>query len=211
MVKRIRMEGTTSESQGLSRPARGLCRAALVIFMFAAVPAAAQVYTDEQIVEAIYKAEGGAGADYLYGIRSVRYEDAAEARRICFNTVRNNRRRYKEYGRKNYATFLEFLASRYAPVGAENDPRGLNRNWLKNVKFFLKSAPAPAPGSISHEPVLSGRHTNSWTRGVVTPFNTRQIIVLSACGAGRGGRVPRRWSAKPVHAGSNHARACIYS
>ena len=101
---------------------------------------ARQGYTDEEIVDAIYMAEGGSDATYLYGIRSVPYDTPEEARRICFNTVRNNRRRYAEYGHKTFDTYLEFLASRYAPVGASNDPRNLNANWLKNVKYFLKRA-----------------------------------------------------------------------
>jgi hypothetical protein len=94
-------------------------------------------YKDEQIVNAIYKAEGGGNAQYLYGIRSVSYGSATEARRICFNTVRNNRKRFADYGYKKHATYLEFLASRYCPIGADNDPKGLNNHWLKNVKYFL--------------------------------------------------------------------------
>ena len=95
-------------------------------------------YTNKQIVDAIYKAEGGSDATYLYGIRSVPYDTPEEARRICFNTVRNNRVRYKEYGYKKFNTYLKFLADRYCPVNCDNDPRGLNKNWLKNVKYFLK-------------------------------------------------------------------------
>lgn len=95
----------------------------------------AEEYTDEQIVASIYKAEGGAKAQYLYGIRSVRYLDAAEARRICFNTVRNNRKRWAKAG--NPGEYLEFLARKYCPVGAGNDPYGLNKNWLKNVRYHL--------------------------------------------------------------------------
>lgn len=34
---------------------------------------------------------------------------------------------------KQGGDFVEFLASKYAPVGAENDPNNLNRNWHKNV------------------------------------------------------------------------------
>jgi len=98
----------------------------------------AKAYSDEEIVNAIYKAEGGSKATYLYGIRSIKYDDPQEARRICFNTVRNNRKRYADYGHKTYDTYLEFLASRYCPIGADNDPKGLNKNWLKNVKYFLK-------------------------------------------------------------------------
>lgn len=33
--------------------------------------------------------------------------------------------------------YIEFLASRYCPIGADNDPQGLNKNWVKNVKYFL--------------------------------------------------------------------------
>ena len=92
-------------------------------------------WTDAQIVNAIYWAEGGPKADYLYGIRSVEYDNAAEARRICFNTVRNNRRRFT--AQTEYNDFINFLASRYCPVGAGNDPKGVNINWIKNVRYYL--------------------------------------------------------------------------
>ena len=95
-------------------------------------------YTNEQIANAIFLAEGGYKAKYLYGIVSVKYKDEQEARRICLNTIRNNRKRYADYGYKKYNTYLEFLASRYAPIGVKNDPKGLNKNWLKNVKYFLE-------------------------------------------------------------------------
>lgn len=95
-----------------------------------------KVYTDEQIVNAIYKAEGGKKAVYKYGIRSIKYKTEAEARKICLNTIKNNRKRYLKYGYKRYRTFLEFLASRYAPINCEND-NGNNRYWLNNVKYFL--------------------------------------------------------------------------
>ena len=32
--------------------------------------------------------------------------------------------------------FITFLGSRYAPVGADNDPHNLNAHWVRNVKFF---------------------------------------------------------------------------
>ncbi|HHT9133978.1 MAG TPA: hypothetical protein ACFYD2_03665 [Candidatus Avalokitesvara rifleensis] len=101
----------------------------------------AESYTDEEIANAIYKAEGGEKAEYLYGIRSAAYSDAADARRICLNTIRENRGRYEEYGHREYRTFLEFLASRYAPVSGEGlseDAIKLNENWLRNVRYFLK-------------------------------------------------------------------------
>ena len=90
-------------------------------------------YTDEQICNAIFLAEGGYNATFLYGIVSVSYETEAEAKRICINTIRNNRKRYADYGYKQYDSYLEFLASRYCPVEAHP----LNKYWLKNVKWFL--------------------------------------------------------------------------
>lgn len=35
-------------------------------------------------------------------------------------------------------TILNAFAARWAPLNAKNDPDGLNNNWLKNVRFFLK-------------------------------------------------------------------------
>ena len=97
-------------------------------------PAKAEDYTDEQILWAIFKAEGGYKAQYYFGIRSVRYKDFEDAKRICLRTIKNNRKRYTDYGYKKHATYLEFLASRYCPVSAHL----LNKNWLKNVHYFLE-------------------------------------------------------------------------
>ena len=104
-------------------------------FVFSVLDTAhASDYTVEQIVNAIRKAEGNPN----YGIVSVKCSTSAECRKICFNTVKNNRKRFADYGHKNHADFISFLASRYCPIGAENDPKGLNRHWEKNVRFFLK-------------------------------------------------------------------------
>jgi len=113
----------------------------LIIICSFTMPVYAQTLTaswsDTEIVEAIYQAEGGIKATYLYGIRSVSYDTPEEARRICFNTVRNNHKRYAKYGYKTHKTYLEFLASRYCPINADNDPTNLNINWISNVKYFL--------------------------------------------------------------------------
>ena len=109
----------------------------LIPFLLIASPLCADEWTDNQIVNAIYKAEGGDKAQYPFGIRSVKCEGYNECRQICLNTVRNNHKRYANYGYKQFGTYLEFLASRYAPIGANNDPKGLNKNWLKNVRWFL--------------------------------------------------------------------------
>ncbi len=90
--------------------------------------------SDEEIADAIYLAEGGARAKAPFGILSVKCEGYDDCRKICLNTIRNNRKRYAEYGYKQYKTFLEFLWHRYAPP--EIHP--LNRFWLKNVVYFLE-------------------------------------------------------------------------
>ena len=89
-------------------------------------------YTDTQIVNAIYQAEGGNKATLLYGIRSVPYDTPQEARRICFNSVRNNRARWVKAGRPE--PFIVFMGRRYCPPKAH--PK--NSHWVKNVRWFLQ-------------------------------------------------------------------------
>jgi hypothetical protein len=44
-------------------------------------------------------------------------------------------KRYEEWKKKpSSSKFLVYLANRYAPVGAKNDPLLLNHNWLLNVR-----------------------------------------------------------------------------
>ena len=95
------------------------------------------VWTDSKIADAIYMAEGGKKARVPYGILSVKVKDEADARRICLNTIKNNRKRYKEYGYKTHDNYLDFLADRYCPPSV--DPIG-NRNWKKNVRYFLNKS-----------------------------------------------------------------------
>jgi hypothetical protein len=40
--------------------------------------------------------------------------------------------------KKHYKGDVEKFGARWAPVGAENDPTGLNKNWVNNVKFYMK-------------------------------------------------------------------------
>ena len=94
-------------------------------------------YTNEQIADAIYLAEGGKKAKVPFGILSVKCNGYDECRQICLNTIANNRIRYADYGHKQFDTYLEFLASRYCPIGADND-NGTNKYWLKNVLYFLE-------------------------------------------------------------------------
>ena len=90
------------------------------------------------IVNAIYWAEGGLKTKYPYGIVSINtHGDCKYARKICYNTVKNNKVRFKN--QTKYKDYIEFLASRYCPIGAENDPNNLNQYWVKNVKYYINN------------------------------------------------------------------------
>jgi hypothetical protein len=118
-----------------------LCLLAIIALCFLWVKVSyAEEYTDTEIVNAIYKIEGGAKATFAYGIRSVHYSTVAEARRICFNTVRNNRKRYAQYGYREYPDFLSFLQSRYCPTKGKlsRAEKKLNGYWLNNLKNQLR-------------------------------------------------------------------------
>ena len=115
-----------------------LSAAAIILFVVSCDPAHAQ--SDEQIVNAIYKAEGGSNAQYPYGIRSIKCSTNQQCKKICLNTVRNNRKRFRDDTSGRYKDYLEFLASRYCPVGhrdATQAEKRLNQFWLKNVRYFL--------------------------------------------------------------------------
>ena len=91
-------------------------------------------YSDDQIANAIYWAEGGSTTKYPYGILT-KYKTTTP-RQACINTIRHARRDFRG---ENYLglDFIEFLGSRYCPVGADNDPTNLNIHWIKNVKSLL--------------------------------------------------------------------------
>ena len=93
--------------------------------------AQAQEYTNDQIVNAIYKAEGGTKTKHPYGILT-HYKNTTP-RQACLNTIAHARCDWN--GKED---FIRFLQKRYAPIGVLNDPKGLNRNWYNNVIHFLK-------------------------------------------------------------------------
>jgi len=52
-------------------------------------------------------------------------------------TVKKNLERFEnQFEEKD---FITFLGKRYAPLGAKNDPEGLNQNWVKNVKYWYET------------------------------------------------------------------------
>lgn len=105
-----------------------------VLFVSApAIPAyAGKSVNAGKLADAIYLAEGGAKTAHAYGILA-KYKHTTP-RQACLNTIANAQRDWDGKG-----DFIAFLGARYAPtVGAKNDPTGLNRNWIKNVRYFYE-------------------------------------------------------------------------
>jgi hypothetical protein len=86
-------------------------------------------------VDAIWRIEGGAATRYPYGIRSITTTNAAHARKICYNTVRNTWRRYEAAGKPG--EWADYLANRFCPPAA--DKVG-NANWKRNFKRIMGKA-----------------------------------------------------------------------
>lgn len=87
-----------------------------------------------KVADAIFRAEGGYKTKHPYGILK-KYKKTSP-RQACLNTIRSKYLAWKSIeGPK--APFLEYLASKYAPIGVANDPTNLNKNWLNNVRYFM--------------------------------------------------------------------------
>ena len=49
------------------------------------------------------------------------------------NTIKSNLKRWNGQG-----SFIVFMSKSYCPIGAANDPTGLNKNWVKNVTYYYE-------------------------------------------------------------------------
>lgn len=90
------------------------------------------------VVAAIRHSENGA-AGKEYGVLGEGVERDMKRKGATYRpqagwaaaTVQKTFDRWVEAGKPG--TFIEYLGNRYCPVGAENDPTGLNVNWQRNV------------------------------------------------------------------------------
>ena len=110
---------------------------------------------DACFIGAIRRAENGEESK-AFGILTVHAPTFEDQCRACCNTIC---RYLSEYGRNPvqyivvprtltplyvgrrllYTTpFIEYAASRYAPVRAGNDPHNLNANWIANVSQWYR-------------------------------------------------------------------------
>ena len=95
----------------------------------------AREYSNNEIANAIYKAENS--VKYPYGIKSIpTYGNKDYARKICLHTIRNHRIRHANH--KCGLEFLLCLSNRYCPPTAHK----LNKNWVSNVRYWLARSPS---------------------------------------------------------------------
>lgn len=84
------------------------------------------------IVAAIRHAENGrAGREYGILHPKALGKDYRTQAGWCAATVQKTYDRWTRAGKPG--DFVTYLGKRYCPVGADNDPQGLNRHWVKNV------------------------------------------------------------------------------
>lgn len=95
---------------------------------------ASDIIRIEQLADAIYRAEGAEKTSHPYGILA--HYKTTTPRQACINTIKSGLKRYETSPKD--VDFITFLSKTYCPIGAKNDPNGLNKNWVSNVKHFYK-------------------------------------------------------------------------
>jgi len=100
---------------------------ALVLMMVCAKGCHADTIQPERLANAIYRAENSKA--FPYGI--MHHYKHTTPRQACLNTIRHRIEDWNGEG-----DFIAYLGQTYAPLGAGNDPQGLNKNWIKNVRYF---------------------------------------------------------------------------
>lgn len=108
------------------------------------IDAARYHHLDPALIAAIRRAENG-GPGREYGILHPGADSYATQLEFCCNTIKHaltDCKRERPAAITNHdgapytpytTAFLAYLARRYAPANADNDPTNLNQNWLHNV------------------------------------------------------------------------------
>ncbi len=87
------------------------------------------------ILLAIGRAENG-GPGKEFGILNDKANTYRKQAGWCAATIRKNFERWEKSDSED--PFIEYLGKIYCPVGAENDPTGLNKHWITNVTNLVK-------------------------------------------------------------------------
>ena len=91
------------------------------------------------IVAAIGRSENG--ATRAFGIMNDKADTWRKQAGWCAATVRKNYDRWRIAEPNNIRdinAYIRFLGKRYCPIGADNDPTGLNQHWVKNVTWYTE-------------------------------------------------------------------------
>ena len=86
----------------------------------------------EKLANAIKKAENS--YSHPYGILKdycKANDPNGQCRKGCIQTIEKRYRMWSKTG-----DFISYLSRSYCPIGAKNDPKGLNKNWVRNVTHF---------------------------------------------------------------------------
>lgn len=110
---------------------------------------------DPALLRAIRGAEGG-GPGRQLGVLSVAAPTLEDQARVAARSLAESARRYEERtGKPAYVggepsqPWLRDFASRWAPIGAANDPSGLNRNFLRNLQSQYQRAKKVEQGAAT--------------------------------------------------------------
>ncbi len=90
---------------------------------------------------AIYHAEGGEEAVVPYGMffDGCDWDNVDYCRKIVKNTVFNTLVRYRATRCKDGESDISCMQRRYCPLSDPRDTQGLNKNWQRNVLFYLNN------------------------------------------------------------------------
>ena len=95
-----------------------------------------------KLLIAIRKAENG-GPGRQFGVMSPKARTYRQQAGWCASICWKRYAEWKEMESSGRTPYLVYLASRYAPRNAENDPLRLNHNWLRNVKSHMNGDENP--------------------------------------------------------------------
>ena len=111
----------------------------IIVYILIIIPiytAPALAYTDNQIADAIYKAE--ASKAHPYGI--MQHYKTTTARQACINSIISAKARWAKAG--SPGDFIAFMGLRYSPPA-------INPNWVRLVHWFLDQAQITASKHIN--------------------------------------------------------------
>ena len=103
-----------------------------ILFIFLITATAFGEYSNEELANAIYKAENS--KSHPYGILT--HYKTTTPRQACINTIKSSKKRFALQTKEK--DFIHFLSLTYCPIGCDND-NGTNKFWVKNVKWFLET------------------------------------------------------------------------